>query len=51
MEKKEYKQPTVKVVEFEDTCHEAVSNGAPNRDDAVAKRGTLNFDTDFDTEE
>lgn len=51
MEKKEYKEPTVKVIEVEDTCFGEMSKGDDNRDDAVAKRGSLNFNTDFDTED
>lgn len=49
MEKKEYKQPTAKVVEVEERILYTLSedpDGTP-----TAKRGTLNFDTNFDTEE
>lgn len=46
MEKKEYKQPEVKVVEIEETCQglECVSN-VPD-DVASAKHGTFDFDTE-----
>lgn len=53
MEKKEYKQPEVKVVEVEEII---LSGSDPTVDvgegglPAATKCGTFNFDNDFDTE-
>lgn len=51
MEKKEYKQPEIKVVEIGETCQGLEGMSQIPDDDASAKRGSLDFDNSFDTEE
>lgn len=50
MEKKEYKQPEVKVVELADNIMDDIPQGS-GFTPADAKRGSSNFNTDFDTED
>lgn len=52
MEKKEYKQPEVKVVELGENIMEGVPQGSTGGfTPADAKRGSLDFGNSFDTEE